>query len=293
MRLQIFFFSWGFYALGDDDTLERKLIGQPARLKSLPPKTEEGDTRTTSCKSSSDVSARTGGTEGTVSEGSTQKAAAGDMIAIDIDVQLDDSLMAPSNARPGHRETNGVDSAQKGCGGGSGVGGADDGVSDGRGEHMVSDLPVAAGCAANDVPPRSQDGIGLPPAGTVPQGNNYLAYKHFAPNRWRSKRGNSDSSTSSKAVADSDAAEGGPAGSGWARMRQCAVVVLVSPNMVGVAFGIIIAMISPLQRMLFDDPQAILRPLGAAIEVRTVRCCLVPRLSCLHKTAGFRFLLLI
>ena len=294
MRLQIWFFSWGFYALGDDDTLERKLTGQPARLRSPPPETEEGDKRTTSCKSS-DVLARTTGTEGTVSEGSTQKAAADDMVAIDINVQLDDALMAPSSARPGHRGTNGVDSAYNGGGGGGGGGEVVDGVVDGAGvdggEHMVGELVVAAGCAADGVPPRNEDSVGLPPARTIPQGKNGLAYKRFALNRWRSKRGNSDNSSSSKAVAVSDTAEGGPADSGWARVRQRAVVVLVSPNMIGVAIGIIIAMISPLQRMLFDSPQAALRPLGAAIEVRTVRCCLVPRLSCLHENLRVSFCL--
>ena len=215
MRLQIWFFSWGFYALGDDDTLELKLTGQPARSRSPPPATEEGDTFTSSCRSS-DVLARK---EGTVSKGSTQKAAVDDMVAIDIGVQVDDALMAPSSALPRHREANGVDSAQGGGGCGGGCGG---GFGVGGGECMVDELPVAAGCVGNGVPPRNHDGIGLPPAGTASQASIYLACKRFAPNRWRSKRGTSDNG-SSEAVVASGTAEGGPTDSGWARARKRAV----------------------------------------------------------------------
>ena len=95
--------------------------------------------------------------EGTVSKGSTQKAAVDDMVAIDIGVQVDDALMAPSSALPRHREANGVDSAQGGGGCGGGCGG---GFGVGGGECMVDELPVAAGCVGNGVPPRNHDGIG-------------------------------------------------------------------------------------------------------------------------------------
>ncbi|CAN0090922.1 unnamed protein product [Scytosiphon promiscuus] len=50
---------------------------------------------------------------------------------------------------------------------------------------------------------------------------------------------------------------------GW---RRRASRILLSPNIVAVVIGLVIAMITPLQKLLFDNPRAILRPLGAAVE---------------------------
>ena len=74
-----------------------------------------------------------------------------------------------------------------------------------------------------------------------------------------------------------DGVTGGLGGGGrdgsWARVWwQRVSVVLLSPNIVAVAVGIVIAMISPLQDVLFSDPQAVLRPLGAALEVTWGGC---------------------
>ncbi len=53
----------------------------------------------------------------------------------------------------------------------------------------------------------------------------------------------------------------------WAGLRQRIFRLLMSPNIIAVTMGVAIAMVAPLQRMLFADPRAILRPLGAAIQV--------------------------
>lgn len=57
-------------------------------------------------------------------------------------------------------------------------------------------------------------------------------------------------------------------GDRWAGLRQWFSRVLLSPNIIATSTGVAIAMIAPLQKMLFDNPRAILRPLGAALEVR-------------------------
>lgn len=62
----------------------------------------------------------------------------------------------------------------------------------------------------------------------------------------------------------------------WAGLKQQVLRLLVSPNIIAVTIGVAIAMVAPLQRMLFVNPRALLRPLGAALEVRcalTSRCC--------------------
>ncbi|CAN0359862.1 unnamed protein product [Ectocarpus sp. 8 AP-2014] len=52
----------------------------------------------------------------------------------------------------------------------------------------------------------------------------------------------------------------------WAGLRRRLWRLVVSPNMIAVAIGVTIAMIPALQELLFDNPRAVLRPLGAAIE---------------------------
>ena len=75
--------------------------------------------------------------------------------------------------------------------------------------------------------------------------------------------------TSEDNVSLEAANEGLTGGSGaWAKVWQQRIwMVLVSPNIIAVTVGISIAMISPLQDVFFSDPQAFLRPLGAALEV--------------------------
>lgn len=61
----------------------------------------------------------------------------------------------------------------------------------------------------------------------------------------------------------------------WMGFKQRALRILQSPNIIAVAIGVVIAMISPLQRMLFDNPRAVLRPLGAAFEASVLFGCRV------------------
>ncbi|CAN0061980.1 unnamed protein product, partial [Hapterophycus canaliculatus] len=55
-------------------------------------------------------------------------------------------------------------------------------------------------------------------------------------------------------------------GDGLPGLKRRVSRILLSPNIVAVVIGLIIAMITPLQKLLFDNPRAILRPLGAAVE---------------------------
>lgn len=62
-------------------------------------------------------------------------------------------------------------------------------------------------------------------------------------------------------------------GGRWKRARGRAWDVLVSPNIIAVTVGVVVAMIAPLKKMLFENPQAVLRPLGAAVQVRAFKTC--------------------
>lgn len=70
-----------------------------------------------------------------------------------------------------------------------------------------------------------------------------------------------------------------------ARAKQRAWNVLVSPVILALIAGIVICVIGPLQDMLFHNPDAFLRPLGGAIQVRdawcVVQCCHHRRCCCL------------
>lgn len=56
----------------------------------------------------------------------------------------------------------------------------------------------------------------------------------------------------------------------WAELSKRMLCLFLSPNIIAVTMGVVIAMIPPLQRMLFANSRAILRPLGATLEVRCV-----------------------
>lgn len=172
---KMWFYGWGFYALGQDDTLERKLTGQPARP--FPADDVNGSPRPKFPLAASPRQAEEGGTANSSSPDASTRAEAGN-----------------------------------------------DGV--------VVVVDVDQGC--------------------VGEGG----------------------STAGKVGAVSSLGEGDEGG--WAGLKQRVSRVLLSPNIVAVAIGVVIAMIGPLQEMLFDNPRAILRPLGAAVEVR----CSFPRLVC-------------
>ena len=55
----------------------------------------------------------------------------------------------------------------------------------------------------------------------------------------------------------------------WARAKHRAWSVVVSPVILALIGGIVICVIGPLQDMLFHNPDAFLRPLGGAIQVRS------------------------
>lgn len=67
---------------------------------------------------------------------------------------------------------------------------------------------------------------------------------------------------------DVDGGGGGGDSEGlWEEAKHRAWALLVSPVIVAVIAGIVICTIEPLQDMLFHNPQALLRPLGGAIQV--------------------------
>lgn len=66
---------------------------------------------------------------------------------------------------------------------------------------------------------------------------------------------------------DVDGGVGGDSEGPWEEAKHRAWALLVSPVIVAVVAGIVICTIEPLQDMLFHNPQALLRPLGGAIQV--------------------------
>lgn len=161
---QVYFFGWGFFALGHDDTLERKLNGQLIESHTLP---EEGGGGSPH-NESSDALPQQEGRRVEATNSQERAAVGGDRVAIDIEPSTGEiSSQAMNTARN-----------DESCGLG--------------GEHS------------------------------------------------------------------------------WAGLRKQFLRLLVSPNIIAVTIGVIIAMIPPLQNMLFANPRAILRPFGAALEVRCV-----------------------
>lgn len=176
VRLQAYFFGWGFYALGHDDAMERKLTGRPI--------TPPAPTQTTA--DADDETLPRGGP------------------AFAPPTRENESPAGISNSRERAHEMLGQSVRGEG---GAGV------------EIEVCDEENPAGTEEGDV-------------------------------------GNSTG----------DGREGGK-GRRWAGLRHRIRRVLVSPNIISVATGVVISMIAPLQEMMFDDPRAVLRPLGAALQV--------------------------
>lgn len=161
-RSQVYFFGWGFYILGDDDTLEHKLTGQPAKAHTI------------------------GGLSRKPSDVVPQQAERGG------------AGYRSSNSSLSERET----------------------AAAGNDRVVAIDIEQCHG------------------------------------------------DTSSSEISNAAVKSGGKcSGDHWVGLRQWLSRVLLSPNIIATSTGVAIAMIAPLQKMLFDNPRAILRPLGAALEV--------------------------
>lgn len=170
----MWFYGWGFYALGQDNTLERQLTGQPTKSQTPPIITADG-------------------------------------------IGISSHGKPPVEALP-----------QKERGGGAGSG--------------SSPGALARATAAGD--------------GVTIIDIDQCKEEH---------------SNTTAVVGASNADKGGGEGdnnNGWAGLKKRVWRILSSPNIIAVAIGVVIAMIAPLQKLLFDNPRAILRPVGAAIEVR-------------------------
>ena len=241
---QVIFYAWGFYALGEDDTLEVKLTGQPAR-----PPLEVGHAAAVPPSSAS--FGVQSGRESTASEDSAMEAR---MTYVGM---VPDVLMAsPTTGRrvfDGHVQ------------GGSG------------GEQVPGAQHVAVGEEGNAERSLSQCDIVVLPS----QPADELQ-------RWQSRvsgHGKNKSKQQLTATGESnltseganDSLRGADArATAWQRVS----IILTSANIIAVVAGVVIAMIGPLQDILFNDPQAVLHPLGAALEVRWRRCHVI--LVCVH-----------
>lgn len=226
--LQICFYAWGFYAMGDDDTLEIKLIGQSTTENALAASSASSEPRRGLTRAQS--SKRMG-----ISLHRMNSVAA-------IDVQFGNTLMTPVSAPGSGHVATGIETDHSGRDGDRG------------GE-------VEAGAVGE--PLRLREGTGvLPPAVETAPASFFKALKRFEDRLRRSEQGKST------AIAPSDARWESGGDSSWEKVHHRISVVLVSPNIISVVLGIAIAMISHLQQRLFHNPQSVLRPLGAALEVR-------------------------
>lgn len=167
---QVWFYGWGFYALGQDDTLEKQLTGEPTKTQTLP------------------------------------------LAEIDIPSHGKSSFDAlPQEANAGGAGSGGITGAQA------------------RATAEVDSVVVI------DIDQCREEGSNT---------TEVLA----APN------------------ADESGGERDDAND-WAGLKKRVWRIVLSPNIIAVAIGVVIAMIAPLQTLLFDNPRAVLRPVGAAIEV--------------------------
>ena len=232
LRLQICFYGWGFFAIGDADTLEIKLTGQP---EVSPPSIEDAQIPSSEHfhgMTQPEVSLTMDAAHSTVDDG-----------AAAIDVQLGNIPTAPPSDRGLGPVANGTHTPQ----------------GEGHDERGMELRRMEVGAIGE--PPRLQEGAEVLPQGAeATQRSMFDAFKRFATGLWKYRLGKCTSKVAS------DAVENRP--SGWERVQLRISVVLMSPNILSVMVGIVIAIIFHLQQQLFHNPQAVLRPLGAAIEVR-------------------------
>ncbi|CAM9295689.1 unnamed protein product [Pylaiella littoralis] len=166
---QVWFYGWGFYALGQDETLEKQLTGEPTKTQTPP------------------------------------------LAEIDIPSHGKSSFDAlPQEANAGGAGSGGITGAQA------------------RATAEVDGVVVI------DIDQCREEGSNT---------TEVLA----APN------------------ADESGGERDDAND-WAGLKKRVWRIVLSPNIIAVAIGVVIAMIAPLQTLLFDNPRAVLRPVGAAIE---------------------------
>lgn len=229
---QICFYGWGFYAIGYDDTLELKLSGQPT----------SGDAHAPSSASSEHSRGIARALSSNRMDSSLQRM--NSMAAVD--VQFGNILTTLVSAPGSVHVATGSETVH---------GGSD-------GERGTEVGQMEAGAVGQ--PPRLQeDAGGLPPAAETVPASVFQALKRFANRLRQSERG-----TSTTAISPSDVLGDGAGDSVWERVHHRISVVLMSPNIISVVVGISIAMISNLQEHLFHNAQSVVRPLGAALEVR-------------------------
>ena len=247
---QVIFYAWGFYALGEDDTLEVKLTGQPAR-----PPLEVGHAAAVS-PSSASLGVQSG-EESTASEDSAMEGTVTYVGMVPDDARLENVLMASS--------ATGLQVCDGHVRGGSG------------GEQVPGAQHVAVGEEGNAERSLSQCDIVVLPS----QPADELQ-------RWQSRvsgHGKNKSKQQLTATGESNLTSEGANDSlrgadARATVWQRVSIILTSANIIAVVAGVVIAMIGPLQDILFNDPQAVLHPLGAALEVRWRRCHVI--LVCVH-----------
>lgn len=247
MLLQACFYGWGFYAIGDSDALELKLTGQPEVVVSSPA-VEDAD------MPSSEPSHGMVQAEGSPRTDTTHETASAGVAAID--VHLEHTIVTPHSARASHSFADAIDTAQAG----------------GEDEDDTQARQMEVGAMEGE-PPRLQgvDGV-LPLAAEAAQKSGFRAFKRFTTWHWKSARGKRTARVAPDVVEDDS-----PSDSDFKSIYNRVLVVLMSPNIISVMVGIVIAMSFQLQQQLFHNPQAVLRPLGASLEVRS--CTAVARVA--------------
>ena len=227
---QICFYGWGFYAIGDERTLELNLTGHPL----VPTIAIEGP-RTISSESSDNTAHSTR----SPSQGGAQMTIEPDAVAVDI--KLESPSIPLLSTQSSHRLRYGVDVSH--C--------------DGDSEHSEHVRQTDVGVTGEF--PHSE----VCPVARTSQRQSTAGLKHFT-----KPSGFNRSQMETTAKGSSNAAKDLLGDSDWAKIGRRISVVLTSPNMIAVMVGVFIAMVHPLQQLLFHNPKAVLRPFGAAFEVR-------------------------
>lgn len=236
----MWFFGWGFRSLEHDDALELKLTGHQTRSR---PSTE--DDESTSSKSP-DVSTQAARAD---SANSYVQGTVNDSI-VAVDIEIDDKLVT----LPTHQVCNQLPNRVEGktcC------------TSEGT-AYARQATAGAVVLSFHDQARYFEGQVGSPTTSQGGQQDSSRLRNSSISNERRLAGG------VTKAKEPSNIIEGGSTGGGagyWTELKHFVLNLIASPNIIAVIIGVIIAMIAPLQSMLFDNPQGVLRPIGAALEV--------------------------
>lgn len=269
---QILFYTWGFPSLERDNTLELKLAGTSDSLGAS--------------AAAMDGLASTEGTgvqpciEHQSNSGIQNMGdAGGSRFAIDIDLGHRTSVLVPTIEKPdrpfdghvcGNHEIDTASMPQVGISSTAAVSDARRQPNQSTQQGQMSELPTFA-----------MESVGRDSSETVAEGRGK-----------KDSRKNGIGETLSSTVV-----EDGEHNGRFREIRARAREVLLSPNIIAVFVGIVISMFPSLKEMLFENTQAALWPLGAALQVRVFWILVIYRVISLlslsavqdYSTRGFNY----